>query len=57
MKLLVHPTHVAICLRSIDDNFDVHEDFVGMYASSVECIKADVLMRVLKDALLRINLF
>ena len=45
---------VAICLRSIDDNFDAHEDFVGMYA--VESIKADMLVQVLKDALLRMNL-
>ena len=45
---------VAICLRYIDDNFDAHEDFVGMYA--VESIKADVLVQVLKDTLLRMNL-
>ena len=45
---------VAICLRSIDDNFDAHEDFVGMYA--VESIKADILVQVLKDTLLRMNL-
>jgi len=45
---------VAICLRSIDDNFDAHEDFVGMYA--VESIKADMLVQVLKDTLLQMNL-
>ena len=45
---------VAICLRYIDDNFDAHEDFVGMYA--VESIKADILVRELKDTLLRMNL-
>ena len=45
---------VAICLRSIDDNFDAHEDFVGMYA--VESITADMLVQVLKDTLLRMNL-
>ena len=45
---------VAICLRYNDDNFDVHEDFVGMYA--VESIKVDVLVQVLKDTLLRMNL-
>ena len=38
----------------VDDNFDAHEDFVGMYA--VESIKADILVRVLKDRLLRMNL-
>ena len=45
---------VAICLRSIDYNFDGHEDFVGMYA--VESIKADMLVQVLKDTLLQMNL-
>ena len=45
---------VAICLRSIDDNFDAHKDFVGMYA--VESIKTDILVQVLKDTLLRMNL-
>ena len=34
---------VAICLRYIDDNFDAHEDFVGMYA--VESIKVDILVQ------------
>ena len=38
----------------IDDNFDAHEDFVGMYA--VESIKVDILVRELKDTLLRMNL-
>ena len=38
---------VAICLRNIDDNFDAHEDLVGMYA--VESIKGDILVQVLKD--------
>jgi len=45
---------VAICLRSVDDNFDTHEDFIGMYA--VESIKADILAEILKDTLLRLKL-
>ena len=45
---------VAICFRSVDDNFDVHEDFIGMYA--VESIKADILVEILKDTLLRLKL-
>ena len=45
---------IAICLRSIDDNFDAHEDCVGMYA--VECIQADILVQVVKDTLLQMNL-
>ena len=45
---------VALCLRSTDENFDVHEDFIGLHV--VESIKADVLVSVLKDVLLRLNL-
>ena len=45
---------VAIFLTSIDDNFDAHEDCVGMYA--VECIQADILVQVVKDTLLQMNL-
>ena len=45
---------VIICFRSVDENFEPLEDFVGIHA--VECIKADILVRVLKDTMLRTNL-
>ena len=45
---------VAVCLRSTDENFDVHEHFIGLHV--VESIQADVLISVLKDVLLRLNL-
>ena len=45
---------VVICLRWVDDCFDVHEDFIGVYA--VENICSDSLVQVIKDVLLRMNL-
>ena len=45
---------VIVCLRSVDENFAPHEDFLGNHA--VESIKADILVGVLKDTMLRMNL-
>lgn len=45
---------VIVCFRTVDENFEVHEDFVGIHA--VESIKADILVQVLKDTMLRMNL-
>ena len=45
---------VVICLRWIDEQFDAHEDFVGLH--KVKSIGANVLVAVLKDVLLRLNL-
>ena len=45
---------VAICLRSIDDNFEAHENFIGMHV--VDSIGSDVLVAILKDVLMRLNL-
>ena len=45
---------VAVCLRSTNENFGVHEDFIGLHV--VESIEADVLVSVLKDVLLWLNL-
>ena len=33
---------VIVCLRSVDENFEPHEDFFGIHA--VESIKADILV-------------
>ena len=44
---------VAICLRSIDV-LEAHEDFIGLHY--VDSIKADTLVAVLKNALLRLDL-
>ena len=45
---------LVICLRSVDDNFQTSEDFIGLH--HVESIKAYVLVACLKDAMLRMNL-
>ena len=45
---------VAVCLRCVDDDFEVHEFFVGMY--EVESIKADILVTYLKDVPVRLSL-
>ena len=50
VKDVSNKEQVAVCLRSTDENFDVHEDFIGLHV--VESIQADVLVSVLKDVLL-----
>ena len=45
---------VAICLKSIDDNIEAHENFIGMHV--VDSIGSDVLVATLKDVLMRLNL-
>ena len=45
---------VAICLCWNEEKFDAHEDFIGQRI--VESIRADVLVAVLKDVLLRLNI-
>ncbi|XP_041376606.1 zinc finger MYM-type protein 1-like [Gigantopelta aegis] len=44
----------AICVRYIDDAYDVHEDFIGVY--SVSETTGASLSNMLQDALLRLNL-
>ena len=41
---------VVICLRWVDDDFNVHEDLIGLY--KVETISADGLVGLIKNALL-----
>ena len=45
---------VVLCLRWVDDAFNVHEEFVGLY--KVHSISSDSLVAVIKDVLLRLNL-
>ena len=45
---------VAICFRTVDDNFEPQESFIGLHV--VESIQADVLVEVLKDTMVRMNL-
>ena len=45
---------VVLVLRWVDCDFNVHEDFIGLY--NVPSISANVLTSVIKDALQRLNL-
>lgn len=44
----------AICFCWTDENFEPHEDFLGLY--KVDTIHADSLVAAIKDTLLRMNL-
>ena len=43
-----------ICFRWVDKGFTTHEDFIGSY--NVHKIKADTLVTVIKDVLMRLNI-
>ena len=45
---------VIVCFRSVDDDLNPHENFVGIH--SVHSIQADTLVAVLKETMLRMNL-
>ena len=42
---------VIVCFRSVDDDFNPHENFVGIH--SVDSIQADTIVAVLRDTMLR----
>ena len=44
---------VVIVLRHVDDELNVHEEFIGLYV--VPLIDAQTLTGVIKDTLLRMN--
>ena len=45
---------VVICFRRIDEQFEAHEDFVGLY--QVDSIVSSSIVEVLKDTIVRLNL-
>jgi len=45
---------VVLCIRWVSKDFEVHEDFIGLY--KVDQIDARTLVFVIKDVLLRLNL-
>ena len=45
---------VVVSLRHVDDNLDVHEEFVGLH--NVENIEVNTLVSVLLDILQRLNM-
>ena len=46
---------VIICMRWVDNDFEAHEEFIGMHV--VDSIDASTLYQVIKDVLLKLNLF
>ena len=45
---------LSFCLRTVDDDLNSFEDFIGFH--QLENIKSDIIVRAIKDILLRINL-
>ena len=45
---------VVVCFRSVDEQFEPHGDFVGLY--QVDSIDSRSIIKVLKDTMLRLNL-
>ena len=45
---------LSFCLRTVDDDLNSFEDFIGFH--HLENIKSDTIVRVIKDILLRLNL-
>ena len=45
---------LSFCLRTVDDNLDPFEDFIGFH--QLENIKSNTIVRVIKDILVRLNL-
>ena len=45
---------LSLCIRSVDDNFEVSEDFVGFYELSN--IKSETIVNSIKDILIRCHL-
>ena len=48
----VNHDQFVLCLRWVDDNFNMHEEFIGL--QSVPNIAADTLVAVICDVLIRI---
>ena len=46
--------HLSFNTRVVDDELEVHENFLGFY--EIENIKSDTIVSVIKDVLLRFNL-
>ena len=45
---------MVFCLRYVDDDFDDHEKFIGLY--SLESTDASNILRAVQDIMLRMNL-
>ena len=47
---------VVLCIRLVTENFEVREDFIGLYVVEATAIDAKTLILVMKDVLQRLNL-
>ena len=45
---------LSFCVRSVDDNLDVSEDFIGFY--EIYNIKSEIIINAIKDILLKFHL-
>ena len=45
---------VVVCFRSVDEYFEPHKEFIGLY--EVDCIKSNTIVEILKDTMIRLNL-
>ena len=45
---------LVICFRWVDDNLEVHEDFIGLHP--VARTTADTIMKVIQDVMIRMQL-
>ena len=44
---------MVFCLRYVDDNFEVHEEFIGLY--TLDLTSAELIFATIKDILLRMD--
>ena len=51
---LTHLEQASISFRTVDDNFDVHEDFTGLY--EIASTTGECLFNMIKDVLQRFDL-
>ena len=51
---LSNKEQVVMCFRRTDEQFEAHEDFVGLY--QVDLIVSSNIVKVLKDTIVRLNL-
>ena len=45
---------LSFCVRTVDDDLNLHEDFLGFY--EVDDIKSETIIKALKDSLMRFSL-
>ena len=51
---ITNKEQLSFCIRTVDNNLEVKEDFLGFY--ELENIKSVTVMNAIKDILLRFNL-